>query len=116
MARIAIRGVSGYLTSKLSFSLIVNDKSLISVDSLGVFRIKSSTSSNVPNFSGGVEPLDSNADELLKSLYVICMSSNVSVRDLELLLSKTSSNSPAFAIQHLLVGSVHYMKRNKASL
>ena len=94
------------LTSKLSFSLIDNDKSLMSVDSLGVFRVKLFISSYVSYFSGGVDPLDSNTDEFLKSSYVICMSSKVSERDLELLLSKTSSNSPAYSIIKVLIGKV----------
>lgn len=109
-------GASGCLTSKLSFSLIVNDKSLISVASLGVVRIKFSISSTVSCFSGGVDPLDSNTDELLKSLYIISMSSKAPERDLELLLSKISSNSPAYAIQKLLVGNIHCIQSNKSSL
>jgi len=66
------------------------------VDYLNRWLSISSTSSKVPRFFVGVEPLDSNVDELLKSLYVDCMSSNVLIRDLGLLLSKTSSNSHVY--------------------
>lgn len=80
-------------TRRWSFAFICNDKSLTSIDLVGVSTVKFSISNNFSTSSSGTVPLSAKVDSSTLS-YVRWIPFEGFSSDLELSLSRTSSNSP----------------------